>query len=66
MFYMKDLENITCTFQSMQRLQGQKTLIATGGFAEKGQVSTVVGKRSEKTKGTEIIITRFTNKYKVL
>ena len=44
MFYMKDLENITCTFQSMQRLQGQKTLIATGGFAEKGQVSTVVGK----------------------
>lgn len=62
MFYMKDLENIACTFD----IQGQQVLIASGGFAEKGQVSTVVGKRSEKTKGAEIIITRFTNKYKLL
>ena len=53
MFYMKDLENIACTFD----IQGQQVLIASGGFAEKGQVSTVVGKRSEKTKGAEIIIT---------
>ena len=41
-------------------------LITSGGFTEKGHVSTVVGKRSEKTKGTEIIITRFTNKYKLI